>query len=274
MSDLSLNIISLDLEMDADRFFNELQEKVDEYNNDKDCDIEVNQNKASTRMGIDVMQYTFCNHNNNSNFEIITHRNGNNVHFEPFMLKSFGEKFFKGNDVSEDYQDASACFDQVFTEICLENKGTYATVNNGVPFLIRKGVIDRHIKMSIEDSKGNTYSINGVVNDVIEDPVSEDDDEVFIPKVVITEWLEEPEQMKLKAMISNMDRAAQFETIAGYLISKKRANAISSFAFSDLFRQAGEFADMFGGFKNPTIQQVYQFFSDPKIEEEEPSWAI
>lgn len=258
---MDFKIISINLEIDADKFFTEFESKLADWNNNYSTQFTLSQKKVSTRMGKDMMRYEL--EDSVYNFTILANRNGSKIKFEPFELKDFNRSFYKEctDNISSWEENPNNCFISIFSEICKDNKGTVAAVAEKSTILVHNGKIDNGAKteLMIKASNGTKYTLETIDEDIFQ----QDEDEdlpVYVPKIALNEWLDT--EYKLKEMISNMDRRQQFETIAAYLISQKNNNKINSFEFSDLFRQTGTFIDMVGGFQNDVIKNLYQFFSD------------
>jgi hypothetical protein len=259
---MDFKIISINLEIDADKFFTEFESKLNDWNNNYSTQFILSQKKVSTRMGKDMMRYELDD--SVYNFTILANRNGSKIKFEPFELKDFNRSFYKectDENISSYEESPNNCFISIFSKICEDNKGTVAAITGKSTILVHNGKIDNGAKteVMIKGSNGTKYTLETIDEDIFQ----QDEDEdlpVYVPKIALNEWLDT--EYKLKEMISNMDRRQQFETIAAYLISQKNNNKINSFEFSDLFRQTGTFIDMVGGFQNDAIKNLYQFFSD------------
>ena len=135
----------------------------------------------------------------------------------------------------------------------------------GDQLLIENGkqVVDIQSAIYRRDKKNFYYIVDSDCACVHDDKgdLWEDEDE-YVPRIQLDEWYNDIEQSAIRQMTMGMSRRDQFETIAAYLVKMKKDNKISSVKFDDLFRQAGSFVVMFGGFTNPLIQDIYQFFSD------------
>ena len=192
--------------------------------------------------------------------------NGTVTFSDSIRLRSMGNGFFcTPVDTDECNPEIITKYLSImFTKLAQETKGTIAFIIDNEAIIVDSGKrIQKEIEISLSDGKkiyrkvGNNRKSDTVYASTI------DDDYVYTPQIILEEWINEIENEALKDMISGLDNMQnRFETIGAYLISKKNSGEIDALHFIDLFKQTCDYADMYGGFKNPTLKTMSTLFVD------------
>lgn len=167
---------------------------------------------------------------------------------------------YSGTIVGEDVY----CSNQ-FTDKGIEEAGNYTFPYVKTVFITNGNIrANKSLYAAMIDTSGNIYStvgkttkdkLNVQMNQSVFD--DEDDNDTFEIKTFIFDWLDEPDQSKLKEAISSLTTQEQkMDLIGKYLIKARENDMISASEYMDLFRQAGTF-----GFSDETLLTIHKLIS-------------
>ena len=250
-----LEIVALDIRLDHQVFTDLMNDVISDENSRTGISFEWSEKTASlSQSGINMYKITYTNLDSSNTIDLVAEQSGADIVFKPFELRNYNSSFYKCN-----YQDDDLTQVMLLSlkRCALKNKGTFGCVFDGNYTLVTDGrdVSTKVKSVALIDDKNKIYSLK---SQQIEDIGDEEDTVCYVPKYIISEWLEENPAFQMK--LQNVPKNDQFELMAQFAIYQKQKGMINANQFRDIIIQVGSFAEMIGGFKEKDIKNLYQFF--------------
>lgn len=252
-----MKILSIDItgkQSDLDNIIN--NESVDSTNK-----------KLTSRQGKSYTVYTFKDgtydpYEYKLAFEI---KNGTELAInDSITLSNFNKSYYLKNYPFQD-SDVAINLDTTVRNIlhsfAQKSDGTLITMSGNDFTCIKEGkeipasqmafkIINRKTKEVIYDS---THKTNYTTTEYSSE---DDDEEGYIPKYLLKTWLEDNAQFKEK--VSQVPKERSFDMMVQFAMYQKLHGKINATQFRDIVIQAGNFAELVGGFKDNTVKNIYQ----------------
>lgn len=227
--------------------------------------------KLTSRQGKSYTVYTFKDEYVDGNtyeyklaFEI---KNGTELAInDSITLSNFNKSYYLKN---YPYSDSNTAINldttvrNILHSFAQKSDGTLITMSGNDFTCIKEGkeiiasqmafkIINRKTKEVIYDS---THKTNYTTTEYSSE---DDDEEEYIPKYLLKTWLEDNTQFKEK--VSQVPKEKSFDMMVQFAMYQKLHGKINATQFRDIVIQAGNFAELVGGFKDDTVKNIYQFF--------------
>ena len=227
--------------------------------------------KLTSRQGKSYTVYTFKDEDVDGNtyeyklaFEI---KNGTELAInDSITLSNFNKSYYLKNYPHSDSNTAinlDATVRNILYAFAQKSDGTLIIMSGNDFNCIKEGkeilasqmafnIINRKTKEVIYDS---THKTNYTTTEYSSE---DDDEEEYIPKYLLKTWLEDNAQFKEK--VSQVPKEESFDMMVQFAMYQKLHGKINATQFRDIVIQAGNFAELVGGFKDNTVKNIYQFF--------------
>lgn len=253
-----LEIVNLDITLNHKTFSDIMDDVISDFTSNTGISFEWSDKEAHlSQSNLSMYKVSVKNNDAGNELDIVAEHKGNDIIFKPFELRNYNNSFYK---FSYEDDELKQIMMSVLKKCALKGTGNFGGVDNGNFILIKDGKdISSHVKgIAMVDDRNNIYTLQAKDIQTDED---EDQDDVmgYVPKYLISDWLDENLQFKEK--IQGMPKTEQFEIMAQYALFQRRKKAISANQFRDLIVQMGSLIETIGGFKDQSIKDIYELFN-------------
>ena len=253
-----LEIVDMDIRTSFKNFEDVMDEVTSDFTSNKQIDFSWKSKEAHlSKSNMNVYKITINNNDTGSCIDCVAEHNLNDIVFKPFKLKNFNESFYT---IPYGQNELCEVFLECIMKLTIKYKGTLGCITENGPILIEQGKnLSNRVKgYGIIDDRGKIHCLrtDSSLSDIDEDQDTSDIDS-YIPRYLVNDWLDENPAFKEKVKIVT-DKRERFELMAQFALYQKRKNMITSDQFRDILMQTGTLINMVGGFKDETINNIYQ----------------
>lgn len=246
---MKTQILSIDLQMPLAQFEAQFQNQQDSWPESMSHEVK----PAQTRNGKNVYTLTVKNGNGTGEVKLIAeqHDVSQDIIFKAMTMRKMSHGFYNltysDPDIVGTDEDPTVFMASALRELCRNNKGTIAYMDDAGPRLVCGGR-EQDGELGIIGEDGTVFSMRNA-----KDLGSGGDmDTEFHVKQPINEWLAEHFDVAnaIKALPTINDK---MNFIGKYLIQARNNDEIESEEFLDIFKQAGLF-----GFTDDLVKMIYK----------------